>query len=107
MGKYRYVIKDGLTCEDLEQLLGIRILSIKTGSVVVGEPQETQDEYGEPTITVSTVEGIEIEFEGEPAVEQLDKLDLLMTGYRRQGGKSLAERLEEMEEKIKTLEEKG
>ncbi len=107
MSKYRYLTKEGHTCEDMEKSLGIRVLSIKAGNVVVGEPQETQDEYGEPTITVSTVEGIEIEFEGELEAEQLDKLDLLMTGYRRQGGKSLAERLEEMEEKIKILEEKG
>jgi hypothetical protein len=107
MSKYRYLMKDRLTCEDLEQLLGVRVLSITTGNIIVGEPQEALDDYGESTTTISTVEGIEIEFEDEPAIEQLNKLDLLMTGYRRQGGKSLDERLEEIEEKIKTLEEKG
>lgn len=107
MSKYRYLIRDRLKCEDLEQLLGVRVLSIKMGNIVAGEPQEARDEYREPIITISTVEGIEIEFEDEPSIEQLKKLDLLMMGYRREGSKSLAERLEEMEAKIKTLEAKG
>lgn len=105
--RVKYLTTEELTAESLSQEIGAKILSITIGSIETAEPQEGLDDEGNITATVAMKEGLEIEFEEEPTSEQLKKLDMQLIGYKRDGGKSLADKIAEIEAKIKTLGTKG
>ena len=42
-------------------------------------------------------DSIEVDFAKKPPQETLDKLDLVLSEYRREGGKSLVDRIEKLE----------
>jgi hypothetical protein len=89
--KYHW-LDESLTAEKLSLLVGKPVKSITQGEIVIGyEPD------GEPI----TQRGIEIEVDGELNTEQLNVLDLNFINIKRAGGKTLAERIVELESKIK------
>jgi len=95
--KYQW-LDESLTAEKLSLLIGKSVKSITQGEIIIGyEPD------GKPVIQM----GIEVELDEEPSEEQLNKIDLLFAGLRRAGGKTIADKIEEIEGKIETLEAKA
>ena len=58
---------------------------IKTGKINIGTEED-------PVM----VQGVEYEFDGEPTAEQLKELDRFYIGLNRDGGKSLADEIDEL-----------
>jgi len=94
--KYQW-LDEQLTTEKLSALIGKPVKSITQGDIIVGYQPD-----GEPV----TQRGIEVEFDGELDTEQLNLLDINFINIKRAGGKTLAERIVELESKIEALEAK-
>ena len=78
-------LKDKITCVELEKALGLKRGEVKS---ITNDPET----------------GIETDFETTPTESQLERLDLMFPELKREGGKSLAERIEALESKITELE---
>jgi len=97
--KVKYFKDKDLTAEKLGQVLGVKVRSITIGAIDTGELPESDT----PTVK----EGIEVEFGVQPTDEQLARLDIVLPDYKRDGGRSLADRIQEIEAKVKAIEAKG
>lgn len=102
--KYQW-LEDIPTAEELGNELGCKVKSITRGMVVVGY-KDVIDEEGKPAQLPITRKGIEIEFEKEPGNEKLHKLDMKLTGLKREGGKDLVKEFEELKSKVDKLHSK-
>jgi len=103
--KYQWLHKEQ-TCDELSAELGFEIASITRGDIVVGY-EEGRDEAGKKAQVPIIRRGIEIEFRKEPTAEQLARLDLMLPDLRRAGGKTLAERVQEVADRVAELERKS
>lgn len=92
------------SCHELGQKLGCTIKSITNGSIIVGY-QDGVDAEGNPAQIPILKKGIELDLEGETA-EILEKLDIAMLGFKREGGKSIAEEVTELKAKVALLAQK-
>ena len=93
--KYQWLEED-LTCEKLNQEQGIKITSITSGDIVIGQSDNLS----------ITRKGVEIEFEQEPTLEQLNKLDGIFSlqKLKREGGKDLATEIDALKVRMEKLE---
>ena len=95
--KYQWLEED-LTCEKLNQEQGIKITSITSGDIVIGQSDNLS----------ITRKGVEIEFEQEPTLEQVNKLDGLFSlqKLKREGGKDLVAEIDALNVRIENLGKK-
>jgi len=95
--KYQWLEED-LTCEKLNQEQGIKITSITSGDIVIGQSDNLS----------ITRKGVEIEFEQEPTLEQVNKLDGLFSlqKLKREGGRDLVAEIDALKAKVEKLEKK-
>ena len=95
--KYQWLEED-LTCEKLNQEQGIKITSITSGDIVIGQSDNLP----------ITHRGIEIEFEQKPTAEQVSKLDNLFSlqNLKREGGKDLVAEIDDLKVRIEKLGKK-
>lgn len=96
--------EEDITIECLESLLGVPIKSLSVGAIETGEIVDDFDAVGNSCRRNIKKTGIEVGFDVTPTEEILNKLDLLFTNFKRVGGKSIADKVAEMEGRIKTLE---
>ena len=103
---YRWLEED-LTCDRLSQELGCKVKNIISGRVVIGE-QVGQDAKGNSIKIPITKPGIDIEFEQEPTLEQVNKLDDIFSlqKLKREGGKDLVADIDALKVRIEKLEKK-
>ena len=101
---YRWLEED-LTCDKLNQGLGCKVKDIISGQVVIGE-QDGQDAKGNSIKIPITKPGIEIEFEQEPTLEQINKLDGIFSlqKLKREGGGDLVAEIDALKVRIEKLE---
>ena len=88
----------------LNAKLGLKIKSVTKGSILTGKTIETTDFDGSPILLPETKPGIELEFEVQPTTEQLRKLDILLEGMSREGGRTVITELDELKAKVAVLE---
>ena len=95
--KYQWLEED-LTCEKLNQEQGIKITSITSGDIVIGQSDNLS----------ITRKGVEIEFEQEPTLEQVNKLDGLFSlqKLKREGGRDLVAEIDALKVRIEKLEKR-
>ena len=103
--KYQWLRKDQ-SCDELSADLGFEIMSITRGEIAIGY-EEATDPDGRKLLVQILRPGIEIEFRKEPTAEQLARLDLMLPDLRRAGGKTLAERVQEVADRVAELERKS
>ena len=94
----------GIDSVELNAKLGLKIKSVTKGSILTGKTIETTDFDGSPILLPETKPGIELEFEVQPTAEQLGKLDILLEGMSREGGRTLITELDELKAKVAKLE---
>lgn len=97
--KYRWIEPADMTADGLEQLLGIKVLSITKGDILI-------DEVTEPWggITPIVRRGIEIEFETTPNVEMLEQLDRIYNSLQRDGKAGTSAEIDDLKRRIEALE---
>ena len=102
--RYRW-IEEQKTCEELAAELGCEILSIARGQIIIGyQDGIIPDGKGGEIQVPITRPGIEIEFAREPEPEQLEKLDMMFPELRRAGGKTMADELRSVRDRVYDLE---
>lgn len=79
--KYKW-LKRGVTPDELSQLLGIKVNSMKSGLIETGETYLEEEEDGSMTELPVVAEGIELDFDGEPTREQIEKVYQLLSNYK-------------------------
>lgn len=98
-------LKDEVTCDELSQLLGIKVVSMTRPFVEVGKRLDSRN--GKTIETPIMKEGVELEFEGTPTAEQLRKIDATFSGeFKREGQKPLAEEIDELKQRLTAVEKK-
>lgn len=99
--KYKW-LEDIPTCDELSQAIGCPVKSITKGDIVIGYGETAPDgSYSE-----ITRKGIEVEFEQEPTVEQLERLDGIFSlhNLKREGGRDLIAEIDQLKQKIDSIE---
>ena len=98
-------LEEDLTCDRLSQEVGCKVKNIISGRVVIGE-EDALDNEGNPIKIPITKPGIDIEFEQEPTLEQVNKLDNLFSlqNLKRESGKDLATEIDALKVRIEKLE---
>ena len=102
--KYQW-LEEEIVASDIEALAG-KIKRIEHGRVTVGYEEDMPDAEGNPTMRPITKRGIEIEFEANPSQDKLESLDRKFMGLKREGGKDLAQELDDLKAKVNELEKK-
>ena len=102
--KYQWLkTYENKTCEELSAELGCKVSSITKGNIIIGW-EDGFDEIGNPIKLPITRPGIEIEFDKEPGQDKLESLDRKFTGLKREGGKDLAQEMDDIKARVDQLE---
>jgi len=101
----KYFAED-ITIVEIENLTGLSVDELSVGRIETGEYIDEFDPAGNPIKVPVKRKGIQIKFSQEPTSEQLDKLDIALVTYKRDGGKNISDRISDMEARIKILESK-
>jgi hypothetical protein len=97
--KYQW-IEEEVTAGMIERETGLKVKNIITGRIIAG--YDGEDEHGNPMPIHKR--GIEIEFETEPSVNNLEKLDRKFIKLKRDGGKDLTQEIEKIKARVANLE---
>ena len=98
---------DDLSISAIGNLIGLNVDELTVGAIETGEYVDDTDPLGNPIKRAVKKRGIQIKFAQEPTPEQLGNLDIVLSPYRRDGGKSLSDRFKELEIRVNSLETKG
>ena len=105
--KYKWLGEE-LTIWQVEKIAGIPVKSLERGMIKTGETYIEEHGDGTTSVLPVLVEGMEIEFEREPAAEQVSKLDNLFSlqKLKREGGRDLVAEITALAQRVKLLEDK-
>ena len=103
--KYKW-LREELTIQRFEQIVGIPVKSLARGMIKTGETYIEEHGDGTTSVLPVLVEGMEIDFEQEPTLEQLNKLDDIFSlqNLKREGGKDLVAEIDALKVRIEKLE---
>jgi len=98
-----YWVEENKTCNEISQEIGTPIKSITRGDIIIGYV-DTIDVDGKSIKLPITRSGVELELDDNIDIAKLEKLDRKFVGLKREGGKDLAQEVEELKSRMENLE---
>lgn len=83
--------------QEIKEAIGDKFKSFTIGGIETGEIENNLP---------ITKRGIALETKGDLTTDELNRIDRLLTNFKRKGGKSLSQEFDELKDKVKKLESK-
>jgi len=97
-------LESEVTPQLIESLTGKKIKSLTKGGIETEETYEYIDPDGGITELPIIKKGIRIEFDSPPSDDNIKKLDAKFLGLKRDGGKTLADEIDDLKARTDALE---